>query len=124
MDHARAMIINVDAEGGRTSHEIHSEVPPNHQTGVADGEHLTIVNQNNANNVREHEMHAYVKKIIQLLHNATEIVIYGPGNAKFELKKGIEHEKSIAHAIKACETTDKLTEEELMAHIKKAFNLA
>jgi len=124
MDHAKAMIINVDGEGGHTSHEIHSEVPPHHHGGEAEGEHLTIVNQNSANNVREHEMHAYVKQILEVLKNATEVLIYGPGNAKFELKKAMEHEKSMAHAVKACETTDKLTEAELMALIRKAFNLA
>lgn len=123
MDHAKAMIINVDADGGRTSHEIHSEVPPNHQGEGSEGEHLTLVSHN-ANEIREHEVHAFMKQIIGHLKNATEILIYGPGNAKFELKKAIEHEKSIAHAIKACETTDKLTEDELMALVRKAFNLA
>ncbi|MGE3278501.1 MAG: hypothetical protein AB7J40_01715 [Candidatus Altimarinota bacterium] len=126
IDHAKAMIISVDAEEGRSTHEIHSEVPPHMHGGVAEaeGEHRTIVNQNKHNQARSHEMNAFVKKILHALQNATEVVIYGPGNAKFDLKNAIEEEKSIAHSVKRCETTDKLSEDELMALVRKDFNLA
>jgi len=126
IDHAKAMIISVDAEGGRSTHEIHSEVPPHVRGGVAEaeGEHLTIVNQNKHNQARSHEMNAFLKDILHSLKNATEVVIYGPGNAKFDLKNAIEEEKSMAHTVKRCETTDKLTEDELMDLVRKDFNLA
>jgi hypothetical protein len=123
IDHAKALIINVDS-GSQSPEIIHSEVEPHHHGGVAEGEHLTIVNQNQHNHAREHEMHAFVKKLLHVLADATEIVIYGPGNAKFDLKKGLEHEKSMEGKLKSCETTDKLTDEEFWAHLRKAYNLA
>jgi len=123
IDHAKASIINVD-KGSKTPEVIHSEVGPHHHGGVAEGEHLTIVNQNEHNNSREHEMNAFVKKVVHAMADASEIVIYGPGNAKFDLKKAIEHEKSLAGKLKSCETTDKLTDEEFWEHLRKAYNLA
>ena len=49
-------------------------------------------------------------------------MIFGPGEAKGELKKRFEKEKPGAHIVMV-ETTDKMTEGQIVAHVRHHFEL-
>jgi len=49
-------------------------------------------------------------------------LIFGPGEAKGELKKRFEKECPGAHIV-TMETTDKMTEPQIVAHVRHHFEL-
>ena len=66
-------------------------------------------------------LNIYFQQIINLLKEAKCIFIFGPGEAKIELKKMIEKNKLFSNKISDIETTDKLTEPQIVAKVKKYF---
>lgn len=71
---------------------------------------------------RKH-LNIYFEKIIDLLKDAKKIYIFGPGEAKIELQKKIEHDnKHLSNKLSLVETTDKLTESQIIEKIKNYFN--
>jgi len=67
-------------------------------------------------------LNIYFQHIIDLLKEAKQIYIFGPGEAKFELKKKIEKNNVFLDKISDIETTDKLTEPQIIAKAKKYFD--
>jgi len=66
-------------------------------------------------------LNIYFQHIIDLLKEAKHIYIFGPGEAKIELKKEIEKNNVFLDKISDIETTDKLTEPQIVAKVKKYF---
>ena len=66
-------------------------------------------------------LNIYFQNIIDLLKDAKQIFIFGPGEAKYELKKKIEENNMFLNKISDIETTDKLTEPQIVAKVKKYF---
>ena len=64
----------------------------------------------------------YYDEIVAYLRDAGAVLIFGPGEAKGELKKRFEMEKTGAHIV-TMETTDKMTEPQIVAHIRHHFDL-
>jgi hypothetical protein len=65
----------------------------------------------------------YYDEIVAYLRDAGAILIFGPGEAKGELKKRFEKECPGAHIV-TMETTDKMTEPQIVAHVRHHFELA
>jgi hypothetical protein len=65
----------------------------------------------------------YYDEIVAYLRDAGAILIFGPGEAKGELKKRFEKECPGAHIV-TMETTDKMTEPQIVAHVRHHFALA
>ncbi len=65
----------------------------------------------------------YYDEIIAYLRNSRSILIFGPGEAKSELKKRFEKECPGAHII-TLETSDKMTEPQIVAHVRRHFDLS
>ena len=66
-------------------------------------------------------LNIYFQHIIDLLKEAKQIYIFGPGEAKFELKKKIEKNNVFLNKISDIEASDKLTEPQIIAKVKKYF---
>ena len=62
----------------------------------------------------------YYDEIVAYLRDAGAVLIFGPGEAKGELKKRFEKEKTGAHIV-TMETTDKMTEPQIVAHVRHHF---
>ena len=67
-------------------------------------------------------LNLYFQHIIDLLKDAKHIFIFGPGEAKIELKKEIEKNNILINKISGIEASDKLTEPQIIAKVKKYFN--
>jgi len=74
---------------------------------------------------REYQAHLtrYYDEIISHLRAVEEILIFGPGEAKGELKKRLARDKS-SPRIFTLETSDKMTVPQIVAHIRKHFHQA
>ena len=70
---------------------------------------------------RSHHLHQYYQEIIKKIRNADRIMIFGPGEAKFELEKEMKEIKELNAKIAGIETADKMTERQIAAKIKKFF---
>lgn len=66
-------------------------------------------------------LNIYFQHMIDLLKEAKQIYIFGPGEAKYELKKKIEKNNMFLDKISDIETTDNLTEPQIVAKVKKYF---
>lgn len=70
---------------------------------------------------RSHHLHQYYQKVINKIDSAESIYIFGPGEAKFELEKEIKKIKELSSTIARIETTDKMTERQIVSKAKKFF---
>lgn len=64
----------------------------------------------------------FYKKVTDNIHNAERIFIFGPGEAKIELKKHIEESsKDLAMQVRGMESADKMTDRQIAAKVKEFF---
>jgi len=63
----------------------------------------------------------YFEEVLLRLSDADKILIFGPGEAKIELKKEIEKSKGLAGKIKKIESADKMTSKQITAKVKTFF---
>ena len=65
-------------------------------------------------------LNRYYDKVIAVLRGADSIQIFGPGEAKGELEKRIEHEGLNTHIL-PLETVDKMTDHQISAKVREHF---
>ena len=65
-------------------------------------------------------INSFYDEVIAVLHDANSIQIFGPGEAKGELEKRLEHEGLKAHILPV-ETVDKMTEHQISAKVRERF---
>ena len=70
---------------------------------------------------RKRQLRKYYGEIKRRLKDADGIFLFGPGEAKLELKKEVEKTKELIGRIKRVETTDKLTDRQIIARVKEFF---
>jgi len=63
----------------------------------------------------------YFEEVLLRLSDADKILIFGPGEAKIELKKEIEKSNELAGKIKKIESADKMTIKQITAKVKTFF---
>ena len=68
-----------------------------------------------------HQLSAYHEVIISRISDADRILIFGPGQAKIQLKKEIEKSADLAKRIQKIESADKMTHKQIAAKVKKFF---
>ena len=125
IDHRKAVIAIVSAEGEETL-EIKSNVEK--QPGRFAGVRSTTPYEAQlvqADDSREREftghLNQYYAEVIAAIRDAESILIFGPGEAKGELKKRLEHTKLGGHII-AMETADKMTDRQIAAKVREYFH--
>jgi hypothetical protein len=67
------------------------------------------------------QLRNYYREISRRIQDADRILIFGPGEAKFELKKEIEKSKESAAKIKKIEPADKMTTRQISAKVRRYF---
>jgi len=77
-----------------------------------------------ADDSRERELtshlHAYYDEVIAAIRDGESILIFGPGEAKGELKKRLERER-LGGRIVAVETVDKMTDRQIAAKVREYY---
>jgi hypothetical protein len=69
----------------------------------------------------EHHLDRYYDEVMAELAQADAIVLFGPGQAKGEMKKRLERSKVLSKKLKAVETVDKMTETQIRSKVKEFF---
>ncbi len=65
-------------------------------------------------------LNVYYNKVISCIRGAESILLFGPGEAKGELKKHLER-KGLNGRIVGIETTDKMTDPQIAAKVRQYF---
>jgi hypothetical protein len=124
IDHRVACIV-VLSKTGETINWIHSneESQPRRSGEPATGRFEYQQVPADDSRQREYTGHLarYYDKIISQLHDAGVILIFGPSEAKGELKKRFEKEKPGVQLI-TMETTDKMSEAQIVAYVHNHFD--
>jgi hypothetical protein len=82
-----------------------------------------VVKERQVDDRRAHQLHQYYQRVVAAVAGADRIYILGPGEARVELKKHLEMTKALAAKIAAVEPSDKVTEHQLVAKVKKFFKI-
>ncbi len=122
IDHRQAFILKADKMADISMTHVKSDVEAHNHGGESE-EHLSVVNQHRHEERRKNEMKAFTREIIKHIIDADEILIFGPGTAKFAFKNELEEHKVLAEKLKGVEGADQLTEAELKAFVKDYFKL-
>lgn len=125
IDHRKAVITVVSDKGEETK-VIESNVEK--QPGRSAGIRSTTPYESQkvpADDSREQEftghLHGYYDEIIATIRDAESIFIFGPGEAKGELRKRLERDK-LGGSIVAVETVDKMTDRQIAAKVREYFH--
>ncbi|NMW22323.1 MAG: hypothetical protein HKK67_11970 [Chlorobiaceae bacterium] len=126
IDHKEAILVSI--EGEKTDvQRIESAAERHHKpsggwksggTSVAQ----TVSNEHIDEERRKHQYHAFYQKVIELLGDSANIAIFGPGEAKIEIAKALAKISELHKKVAAVEACDRLTENQLIAKVKKFFS--
>jgi hypothetical protein len=117
IDRKRAAIVTVK-NGDMEMHQVVSDIEKHvrFSGGAQDISEEDIVERRFENHLRK-----YYDEVISNIHDAESILIFGPGEAKIELKKRIDGKSFIGKKIHV-ETEDKMTDRQITAKVKRHFN--
>jgi hypothetical protein len=69
------------------------------------------------------ELRRYVRQIVDAVRYGNKFIIMGPREAKIELKKDAEVDKSATEKLVGIETADKMTARQFAAKVRKYLGL-
>jgi peptide subunit release factor 1 (eRF1) len=114
IDHREAMMITFRGEAIVAEEELFSEVGPRTRGGGWAQHRIEA---------HRHEiLKHYYEEVIEHLGPVDEILILGPGQAKQELRKSIEHHKGLRGKVMATHSASRLTEHEVVAEAEQFFD--
>jgi len=124
IDHREAIIVELTENGEETTRfQSNVERQFGHSKNQEQSSHQAASAQADDAREREYTGHLapYYDEIISHLSDAGSLLIFGPGEAKGELKKRFEKHPNGTRVI-ALETADKMTEPQIAAHIRHHFH--
>jgi hypothetical protein len=124
IDHRKALIVAVTDKGEQTKLVI-SKVE--RQPGRYDGKRSTTPYESKlvkADDIRQRKftglLNIYYDAVIASIRGAESILIFGPGEAKGELKKRLVRDK-LGERIVGVETVEKMTDRQIAAKVRQCF---
>jgi hypothetical protein len=124
IDHRKAVIVMV-SDKGDTAKVIESNVDKHvrYSGGTRSGESHGS-REGGAEDTRERhfegQLTKYYDDVIACIRDAEAILIFGPGEAKGELKARLEHDGLGAHIV-GVETVDKMTDRQIAVKVREHF---
>jgi hypothetical protein len=111
IDHRQAVIVFV-AGGPETIQRISSNV---------EGHHRPSGTSSPADDARQRELtehlNSYYEEVVSCIRDAESILIFGPGEAKGQLKARLEKDKLGGRVVRI-ETSDKMTDPQIVAKVR------
>jgi hypothetical protein len=119
IDHKKAVIVSI-AEGQVSSRTLESDVGAHpHYSGSREG--------GGEKKYEEHhnqDLDRYYDDVIGQLGEPDALLLFGPGEAKLQLKERLGRSKGPSERIVAVESTDKLTDPPIVAKVKEHYRIA
>lgn len=70
----------------------------------------------------EEQTDRFLKRIFNDIKNVNEIVLFGPASSKRKLAELLNSDKTMAEKLKAVKTADLMTQNQMVAWVKKFYN--
>jgi stalled ribosome rescue protein Dom34 len=116
IDHTKAVIFSLADEGAEIK-RISSELKKNVQ--FSGGAQKESVEEHGDKRLTGH-LNNYYDEVVDYICDAESILIFGPGEAKDELKKRLESRK-LHQKVVGFETADKMTDNQIVAKVRQRF---
>ena len=116
IDHKKAVIFSLSDEGAeikRITSELEKDVR------FSGGVHKESAEKHKDNRLTVY-LNKYYDEVLSYIRNAESILIFGPGEAKVELKKRLESMK-LHKRIVGFKTVDKMTDNQIVAKVRQRF---
>lgn len=116
IDHRKAVVVIVTDEGEelkKIESNMEKHVRFTGGTASEDGSTEDVRDRRFGNHLNN-----YYDEVIAVIRGADSIQIFGPGEAKGELEKRLEHEGLKAHIV-AVETVDKMSDRQISAKVRQ-----
>jgi len=124
IDHREATIVIRTESGEEIRHILSNSGKHTHYSGSSHGKTPEGLKEVSSEDQRDRKfgnnLTKFYDEIIASIEDADTIQIFGPGEAKGELEKRIEHEGLKGHIL-AIETTDKLSDHQISAKVRGQF---
>lgn len=118
IDHKKAVIVSVSG-ADVSAKTLESEVGPHvRYSDLADGGGEKKYEERHG----EH-LHKYYDEVISQMGHPDDLLIFGPGEAKLELKARLSQSTARAARTVDVETADKLTDPQIVAKVKEHFGV-
>jgi len=118
IDHRKAVIV-ILSEAGEEIKQVTSHMEKHVKFSGGDGSE-----EGSSEDVRDRKfgnhLNSYYAKVVALIRDAEAIQIFGPGEAKDELRKLLEHE-GLQASLMAVESMDKMTDRQIAAKVRERF---
>jgi hypothetical protein len=127
IDHKKAVIVTASAEGVRAT-TLQSDVGPHARYSARAG-YPTPDGPQGGRGERKYEhrydqhLDQYYDEVISRLGQPDAVLIFGPGEAKLQLKERLRRSKALSERIVRIETTDRLTDRQIVAKVKKHYGV-
>jgi hypothetical protein len=118
IDHRKAVIVTITEDGEelkKITSNMEKHVRFTGGTASEDGSTEDVRDRQFGNH-----LNAYYDQVIAEIRGAESIHIFGPGEAKGELEKRLEHE-GLKERVLAIETVDKMTDRQIAAKVREHF---
>ena len=117
IDHKEATIVSV-AKDGVTTKTLKSEVGGHTRYSDRDSQ---APGEKKFEERHTQDLNRYYNEVIRELGDPEAIFILGPGEAKLELKERLSHTMGLDGRTVSLETSDKLTEPQIIAKVKEHY---
>ena len=117
IDHRKAVVVIVSHEGEQVR-EIISHMEKHTRFAGRGSEHGS--DEDMRDRQYENHLNDYYDKVIAAVRDGDSIQIFGPGEAKGELEKRLEHE-GLKGRIVGVEAADKMTDRQIAAQVRQYF---
>jgi hypothetical protein len=128
IDTKKAIIVTLDGHKEEKITEIDSEVENNvyhnkeGNKGTFSGSNHSD-NETKFDNRKKEQMDYYLEAVMDYIKKSDYLYIFGPGETKLKLEQKIRDEKSLGKInLKAVETTDSMTLNQIVAQVKDFYN--
>jgi hypothetical protein len=118
IDHKKAVIVSV-AAGQVTTRTVESDTKahPRYSGSQEGGGEKKYEERHNQ------DLDRYYDDVIGQLGKPDAILLFGPGEAKLQLKERLARSKASSESIVAVESTDKLTDPQIVAKVKEHYGI-
>ncbi len=128
LDHSKAHFIDfskgsVNLETAYSNQESQVRFTGESATGTRLGNHRSTNNEYNKHQREQGIKNEYFKMLADRLRSYDDILLFGPTTAKDELYNRLKEDKHFADKTINVRPAEQLTENQLMAEVKKFFNL-
>ncbi|MHC5033899.1 MAG: hypothetical protein ACYTFZ_02535 [Planctomycetota bacterium] len=128
LDHRQAYLIWVDKDGRTDCRRVQTAYRETEEKGGrvvsgAAGVYGGLAPHVHLEEKRQREAKRFYDRICKAIRNAEEVFIFGPGQAKRELRRRLEEHKAFDGRVRAVKGAEKMTERQMTARVREFFGL-